>query len=44
MRAEVARLVPELASGEPEEVNQAGNRQRERLFPAVADMLTEVAA
>ena len=43
VRAEVARLVPGLGSGGPEEGGQGGGWQRERLFSAVAELLAAVA-
>ena len=43
VRAEVARLVPELASGEPEEFGEVGGWQRERLFSALTEVLAGAA-
>jgi DNA-binding CsgD family transcriptional regulator/tetratricopeptide (TPR) repeat protein len=43
VRAEVARLVPGLGSGGPEEGTEGGEWQRGRLFSAVAELLAAVA-
>ena len=43
VRAEVARLLPQLGSGEPDAGGRAEGWQRERLFSAVAELLGAVA-
>ena len=43
VRAEVARLLPQLGAGEPGPGGRAEGWQRERLFSAVAELLGAVA-
>ena len=43
VRAEVARLLPQLETAQPDRVDRAGGWQRDRLFSAVAELLDAVA-